>query len=111
MNHTPLTFGALALVASVSNAAAERNLSIYPRAQCAAFWLGYADYAHVSAYLDVDPRDQVRADAYRTVAYRLATAPRADIDAYVATQRPLMETMMDAVIYSSDAQAAMYLND
>jgi hypothetical protein len=102
VTHKLLTFGALALVASASNVAAERNPSIYPAALCAAFWLGYADYAQVSAYLDHDPRDHLRADAYRSVAYRLATAARADIDAYVSEQRPLMETMIDAVVYGSD---------
>jgi hypothetical protein len=81
---------------------AERNLSIYPAAQCAAFWLGYDDYAHLSAYLDADPTDAVRAAAYRDVAYRLATAERADIDTYIADQRPLMRNMMEAVIYGSD---------
>ncbi|MEL7260317.1 MAG: hypothetical protein AAGK69_02995 [Pseudomonadota bacterium] len=92
-----------ALVAAPAQA--ERNPSIYPAAQCAAFWLGYADYARASAYLDFDPTDLGRANAFRAVALRLATATPAEIETYVDTQRPLMASLMEAVIYTRSRSA------
>lgn len=83
----------------------ERNPSIYPAAQCAAFWLGYADYARASAYLDFDPTDLGRAQAFRAVALRLATATPGEIETYIDTQRPLMASLMEAVIYTRSRSA------
>lgn len=94
--------GLMALAFSASGALAERNLSIYPAAQCAAFWLGYGDYARASTHLAVDPMDETRAAAFRTIAYRLNTAERAEIDAYIDAERPRMASLMEAVIYVSD---------
>ena len=80
---------------------AERNLSIYPAAQCAASWAGYSDYGQASAHLDHNPQDIYRASAFRLVALRLATATAEEIDRHIAEQRPLMVSMLDGVFYRS----------
>lgn len=78
--------------------------AIYPAAQCAAFWFGYADYAKVSPYLDFDPSDLRVAEAFREVALRLAET-ESDVETYIAAQRPLMTRLMESYIYNGDAQS------
>jgi hypothetical protein len=78
--------------------------AIYPAAQCAAFWFGYADYAKISPYLDFDPSDLRAAEAFREVALRLADTD-SEVEAYIATQRPLMGRLMESYIYNGDAQS------
>ena len=106
MSLKALTTAAALGVLGVGAAQADRDLSIYPAAQCAALWLGYSDYAARSHYLSVDPTDATRAAAFRAVALRLGTSPRDRIDAYIADQRPLMETMVEAMIFGRDRQSA-----
>ncbi len=90
---------------SASIAWANNNPSLYPAAQCAAFWLGFTDYARISAYLDVDPTDKTRAEAFRAVALRLGTATPDTINGYIAEQRPLMAATMEAMIYGQNRAA------
>ena len=92
----------IAWVVSIGAVWAEQNVSIYPAAQCAAFWAGYADYARASAHLEKNPGDDARADAFRAVALRLATASPEEIDRHIAEQRPLMVSMLDGVIRRGD---------
>ena len=61
MSLKALTTAAALGVLGVGAAQADRDLSIYPAAQCAALWLGYSDYAARSHYLSVDPTDATRA--------------------------------------------------
>ncbi len=93
---------ALATVAVGSMATAQDAL--HPAAQCAAFWYGYSDYAKVSAYLDTDPSDAQAAEAFRKVALRLAERD-AEVDSYIAAQRPLMTRLMESYIYGGDTQS------
>lgn len=92
----------VALIGIASGAAAEDPL--YPAAQCSAFWLGYADYAKVSAYLDPDPAAAQAAAAFRSVARRMSGTD-AEIDDFIAEQRPLMVLMMEGYIYGGDRQS------
>jgi len=101
-----LTTAAAIGVLGVGAAQASRDPSLYPAAQCAAFWLGYSDYAARSLYLEVDPTDATRAAAFRAVALRLGTVPRAEIDRYIAVQRPLMDLLVEAMIFGRDRQSA-----
>ncbi len=79
--------------------------ALYPAAQCAALWFGYDDYARWSAYLDRDPGDLARARAFRAVAYSLNGGRTGPVDAYVAEQRRLMASMIEAMIYGGDRQS------
>ena len=79
--------------------------ALYPAAQCAALWYGFDDYAARSAFVDRVEGDLERADAFRAVAYRLDGGRTARVDDYVATQRPLMLSMIDAMIYGGDRQS------
>ncbi|MFP7570367.1 hypothetical protein [Marivita sp. S2033] len=84
--------------------------SLYPAAQCAAFWLGYEDYAQVSPYLDTDADAATAAAAFRKVALRLGGAESA-VDAYIAEQRPLMALLMEGYIYGNDTQSREVFED
>ena len=93
---------AAALFGATPGAATEDPL--YPAAQCAALWLGHADYARVSAYLDSDPWHSKAAAAFRSIALRLGGS-EAEVDAHIATQRPLMVSLLDGYIYGGDRQS------
>ncbi|UOA27700.1 hypothetical protein [Pseudosulfitobacter sp. DSM 107133] len=105
MSLKALTTAAATGVLGVGAAQADRDLSIHPAAQCAALWLGYSDCAANSPYLAVDPADADRAAAFRAVALRLGTSPRAQIDHFIALQRPLMEKLVEAMIFGRDRQS------
>ncbi|WP_299965348.1 hypothetical protein [uncultured Roseobacter sp.] len=76
---------------------------LYPAAQCAAFWFGYADYAQWSKFLDGQPDDVELAQAFRAVALRLGD--QTEVDRFIAQQRPLMALLMEATIYAQDRQS------
>ncbi|MEO1363067.1 MAG: hypothetical protein AAFU86_04735 [Pseudomonadota bacterium] len=57
-------------------------------------------FARAPARLDHLLADVNRANAFRDVALRLATAAPDEIDRYVTEQRPLMVSMLDALIYN-----------
>ncbi|MCR8826400.1 hypothetical protein [Pseudosulfitobacter koreensis] len=101
-----LGVGAAGAARLTDAAGAASDPSLYPAAQCAALWLGYSDYAARSLYLEVDPTDAARAAAFRAVAIRLGTSSRAEIDIYIAEQRPLMELLVEAMIFGRDRQSA-----
>ena len=90
------------MISAAAPASAERNVSLYPAAQCAAFWLGFSDYARASAHLDLNPDDVARAHAFVQVALRLGTATQDEIEDHIRTQRRLMVSLLDGVIYRSD---------
>lgn len=93
-----LGFGAVAGLAQ----AWDRDGAIYPAAQCAAFWLGRHDYAVQSGTFEADPTDIARGEAFRAAAVRLSGGASAEVDAYVAEQRPMMVMMFDAMIWAAD---------
>jgi hypothetical protein len=78
--------------------------ALYPAAQCAAFWYGYADYATLSPYLDFEQSDVEAAEAFRAVAVRLG-APETEIIAFMDAERPRMTRLMESYIYDGDAQS------
>lgn len=77
--------------------------SAYPASDCAAFWLGYADYAAQTSFLDAEAEReaQARGDAYRAIAGETA-APGTGIQAEIARQRRLMADLAEAYIYGGD---------
>ena len=101
LKYAPLTACFLSLFPALS-ATAENALS--PAGDCAAFWLGYADYAHQSAYLDSAAEAAARQDAhrFRAVAIRLNGGDRASVDAHIAAHRHAMALMAEAFIYGGD---------
>lgn len=93
------------LVAGAMSAVADadaRDPALYPAAQCAALWYGFDDYAQLSAFLDRTESDLARAEAFRAVAYRLDGGETGRVDAFIAQQRRLMVSMIDAMIYGGD---------
>ncbi len=77
----------------------------YPdAAQCAAYWLGRADYADVSTYLTGEAEARALGEAFRRAALRLSH-DRAQTDALIADQRPLMSLLSEAYIYGGDEQS------
>lgn len=82
-----------------------RDVALYPAAQCAALWYGFDDYARLSAFLDRHEGDLDRADAFRAVAYRLDSGATARVDAFVAEQRRLMSSLIEAMIHGGDDQS------
>lgn len=80
-------------------------MAIYPAAQCAAFWLGFHDYAKRSPLLVPNAADPKRAEAFRAVARRLAPNRTAEVDQTIHNQRAEMALLTEAVIFSGDAQS------
>ena len=78
--------------------------ALYPAAQCAAFWYGYADYAKLSPYLDFEQSDVEAAEAFRAVALRLS-APETEVITFIDAERPRMTRLMESYIYDGDAQS------
>ena len=91
---------AAALVLAAMPALAGDDPARYPAAQCAAFWLGWDDYATRSALMDRTPGDLDRAERFRAEAHRLTLDTPAAIDAFIAQQRPLMMRLIDEAIYA-----------
>jgi len=97
--------GVCAALLTSSGAQAYDDAAIYPAAQCAAFWLGFNDYAKRSPFLDSSPDDLNRSNAFRLVAVRLAPARVAEIDRTIQDQRSAMALLAEAVIYANDKQS------
>lgn len=77
----------------------------YPdAAQCAAFWLGRADYAERSAYLTGEAEARAAGEAFRKEALRTSN-DTAKTEALIADQRPLMALLSEAYIYGGDEQS------
>ena len=77
----------------------------YPDAvQCAAYWLGRADYAAATTYLPGEDSAHTIGEAFRLVALRLSDDP-VKTEAYIEDQRGLMMLLLDAHIYSNDSQS------
>jgi len=93
---------ALAILASGSPVSAQDP--VYPAAQCAAFWYGYADYADLSPYLDASPTDLEAAEAFREVALRLA-GDASEVEQFISEQRPQMVRLMESYIFDGDVQS------
>ena len=79
--------------------------ALYPAAQCAAFWFGWHDYAAQSAYLPAEPKDLMRADAFRQVALHLTSQGEKAVDAFIADERQIMAVMVEAYIFGDDRQS------
>ena len=73
-------------------------------AQCAAYWLGRADYAAISAYLDGEAEARALGEAFRAAALRLSSNS-GETEDLIGKQRPLMTLLMDAYIYGFDEQS------
>lgn len=90
---------------AAAGARASDDPALYPAAQCAAFWLGFSDYAKRSPFLDYDPDDVNRSETFRDIALHLSPDRAAEIDARIASERPAMALLAEAVIYGGDAQS------
>lgn len=75
---------------------------LYPAAQCAAFVAGRDDYAARSAYLARDPGDPALAAGLRAVAVRQAGGDAGKVDAFIASETPVMAFMFEAMIFGGD---------
>lgn len=71
----------------------------YPAAHCAAYWLGWDDFAKASRFLPRDATDLARAEAFRAVAIRLAGGKAAMVDDFLASERANMALMIEAAMY------------
>jgi hypothetical protein len=92
-------------LAGATLAAAAMAQQSYPdAAQCAAYWLGRADYAAVSAYLDEEGAARSLGDAFSAAALRLSNDP-AETLRFIEDQRPLMTLLVDSYIYDNDRQS------
>ncbi len=98
-------FGLCAALLAGHGAQAEADKAIYPAAQCAAFWLGFNDYAKRSPFLDSNPDYLAQADAFRRIALRLNPARAAEIEQTIRDQRDDMALLTEAVIYANDKQS------
>ncbi|MBQ0803554.1 MULTISPECIES: hypothetical protein [unclassified Sulfitobacter] len=96
------TIGICAALLTGSGAQAYDDVALYPAAQCAAFWLGFDDYAKRSPFLDSSPDHVKRSDAFRAVAVRLAPDRVTEIDRTIQDQRSAMALLAEAVIYAND---------
>ena len=83
-------------------AGAAAQEALYPAAQCAAFWYGYADYAKLSPYLDFDQSD-VEAAEGNALADLAGT--ETEVVAVINAERPRMTRLMESYIYDGDAQS------
>ncbi|MCX8224878.1 MAG: hypothetical protein OTI35_02300 [Sulfitobacter sp.] len=97
--------GVCAALLASSGAQADDDAAIYPAAQCAAFWLGFNDYAKWSPFLDSSADNVKRSNAFRAVAVRLAPTRVTEIDRAIQDQRSAMALLAEAVIYANDNQS------
>ncbi|SNR26681.1 hypothetical protein [Puniceibacterium sediminis] len=67
---------------------------------CAALWLGYADFARVSAYLDIGDADR-QAARHRAMAIRAGLSPK-DADRQIDAQRGGMFLLVRATVEDDD---------
>ncbi|MEO9573989.1 MAG: hypothetical protein ABJ263_14825 [Tateyamaria sp.] len=101
----------LALLVWPLQLCAEQHAQSQTAAQCAGFWLGYHDYGQLSAYLEVNPADIERANAFRAVAIRIGSASPTEIDTFIAKQRSHTISLMDAVVYRRDRSSQRVFED
>lgn len=97
--------GVCAALLTSGGVQAQSELEIYPAAQCAAFWLGFNDYAKSAPFLEKSLGDLKRSDAFRDVAVRLAPGRVTEIDRKIQDQRSPMALLAEAVIYANDEQS------
>ena len=91
----------------LANALAAASATAQPHpdaAQCAAYWLGRADYADTSTYLTGEVEARAMGEAFRKAALRLSD-DEAKTEAFIADQRPLMALLSEAYIYGGDEQS------
>ena len=94
-----------AALCSGGGARAAEDPAIYPAAQCAAFWLGFSDYAQRSAFLDYDPDDLTHSQMFRDIAVNLSPSRTDEIDAKISSERTAMALLVEAMIYGGDEQS------
>lgn len=97
---------ALAITICLAQPSAASEPLPIPATDCAAFWLGYGDYATLSAYLD----EEAAAEAYRNaLAWRRAaigeSGDAAATDAQIVEMRQAMTLLAEAYIYDGDNQS------
>ena len=105
MDKSRSLIGLCAALLISGGAQAQSDPALDPAAQCAAFWLGFNDYAKRSPFLEGSPDDLKRSDAFRNVAVRLAPGRVTEIDHTIQDQRSAMALLAEAVIFGNDKQS------
>ena len=85
-------------------AAAAGAAAVNPAADCAALWLGYGDYAGISAFLDGQQEAYDTAALFRSAAIRENGDAQA-VDAHIAKVRHDMALMVEAHVELADPQS------